>query len=109
MRTVQPVSPGEMLEEEFLKPLNISVVMLASKLGLSEGYTRALLDGEVKVTPELSRRLADYFGMSEMFFYRLQEDIDSRNARIALTDSLLVNSLGYPESVRVESDTLLPV
>lgn len=77
---------GEVIIEEFMKPLGISTSTLASNLGLSTTYTRALLDGKVKVTPELSKRLADYFGMSELFFFRLQNDIDSRNAKIALID-----------------------
>ncbi len=59
---------GEVLIEEFMKPLNINAVMLADRLGLSLVYVRALLNGEVKVTPELSKILADYFGMSEQFF-----------------------------------------
>lgn len=78
---------GKVIVEEFMKPLGISTVTLADNLGLSTTYTRALLDGNVKVTPELSKRLADYFGMSELFFFRLQNDIDSRNGEIALIDS----------------------
>lgn len=78
---------GEIIVEEFMKPLGISTATLAGNLGLSTTYTRAILDGDVKVTPELSKRLADCFGMSELFFYRLQRDIDSRNAKFALIDS----------------------
>ena len=78
---------GEVLVEEFMKPLNMSTATLADNLGLSLKYIRALLDGQVKVTPELSKRLADCFGMSELFFFRLQNDIDSRNTKFALIDS----------------------
>ena len=78
---------GEVIFEEFMKPLNISTAMLATKLGLTTTYTRALLDGEIKITPELSKRLADCFGMSELFFFRLQRNIDNRNAKIALIDN----------------------
>ena len=73
---------GEVLLEEFMKPLDISTVMLANKLGLSVVYVRALLDGEVKIKPELSKRLAEFFGMSELFFFRLQKNIVCRNARL---------------------------
>ena len=75
-------SVGEVIVEEFMKPLNISAIMLADSLGLSATDTRALLNGDIQITPELSKRLADYFGMSELFFFRLQKDIDSRNARL---------------------------
>ena len=78
---------GEVIVEEFLKPLDISTSMLADSLGLSVTYTRALLDGKVKVTPELSKKLAECFGMSELFFFRLQNDIDTRNAKTALINS----------------------
>lgn len=78
---------GEVILEEFMKPLNFSTAMLADNLGLSATYTRALLDGSVKITPELSKKLADCFGMSELFFFRLQRDIDNRNAKIALIDN----------------------
>ena len=78
---------GEVIVEEFMKPLDISPAMLANSLGLSTTYTHALLDGEVKVTPELSKRLADYFGMSELFFFRLQQDIDARNTNITQENS----------------------
>ena len=79
--TLATPTVGEVIIEEFMKPLNISTVMLADKLGLSIVYVSALLNGEEKVTPEMSRRLSKCFGMSELFFFRLQEDIDSRNAR----------------------------
>ena len=83
-RTINEYIPtptvGEVIVEEFMKPLGISTATFAGNLGLSATYTSALLDGNVKVTLELSKRLADYFGMSEFFFYRLQNDIDSRNA-----------------------------
>ena len=78
---------GEVIFEEFMKPLNMTIVTLADNLGLSVTYTRALLDGEMKVTPELSKRLSDCFGMSELFFFRLQRNIDNRNAKIALIDN----------------------
>lgn len=71
---------GEIIAEEFLKPLNMSENTLAKGIGLSEQLTRAILEGNVQVTPELSKRLSSFFGMSEMFFYRLQQDINERNA-----------------------------
>ena len=70
---------GEIITEEFLKPLNMSESSLAKGIGLSEQLTRAILEGNVQVTPELSRRLSAFFGMSELFFYRLQQDINARN------------------------------
>ena len=70
---------GEIVIEEFMKPLNISPVMLAEKIDLPENYICELLDGHVQVTPELSKKIADFFGMSPLFFFRLQTDINNRN------------------------------
>ena len=74
---------GEIIVEEFMKPLNMSVDTLAKGIGLSENRTIELLDGDIQITPELSKRLSAFFGMSELFFYRLQQDIDRRNAVFA--------------------------
>ena len=71
---------GEIITEEFLNPLNISMTTLAEGIGLSEQFTRELLEGNIQVTPTLSRRLSVFFGMSELFFYRLQQDINARNS-----------------------------
>ena len=81
-RYIKTPTVGEIITEEFMKPLNISLETLASNTSLSETYLQAILNNEVKVTPETSMKLADYFGMSELFFYKLQKDIDKRNARL---------------------------
>lgn len=73
---------GEIITEEFLNPLNISRATLAKGIGLSEQHTVELFEGNLQVTPELSKRLSAFFGMSELFFYRLQQDIDVRNAHV---------------------------
>ncbi|MBQ2615354.1 MAG: HigA family addiction module antidote protein [Synergistaceae bacterium] len=81
---------GEIIVEEFLKPLNISRVTLARIIGLSEHQTKELLEGNAQVTPELSKRLSSFFGMSELFFYRLQQNINTRNAGFAYRKLALV-------------------
>ena len=64
---------GEILREEFMQPLSLSAT------GISESIMKGIVEGSVKVTPEISQRLSFYFGMSELFFYRLQMKIDERN------------------------------
>lgn len=70
---------GEILLEEFMQPLSLSLSALSKETGISESTMKGILEGEVKVTPEISQRLSFYFGMSELFFYRLQLKIDARN------------------------------
>ena len=69
---------GEIIIEEFMRPLNMSVKTLANGIKETEYETLELLEGRVAVTPELSQKLAKYLGMSDMFFYHLQKDIDMR-------------------------------
>ena len=71
---------GEIITEEFLKPLNMNEYTLAKGIGLPERLTKEFLKGNIQVTPALSRRLSVFFGMSETFFYRLQQDVNERNA-----------------------------
>ena len=73
---------GEIIAEEFMKPLNMSVEVLAEGIELSEYETLELLEGCLSITPELSQKLSKFFGLSDMFFYRLQKNIDMRNARL---------------------------
>lgn len=90
---------GEIITEEFLNPLNMSSHTLAKGIGLSEQYTIELLEGNVQVTPELSRRLSAFFGMSELFFYRLQQNINERNA--ILVDRELRDTPNVPVSLPI--------
>lgn len=70
---------GEILLEEFMQPLSLSMSALSKETGISESTMKGIIEGSVKVTPEISQRLSFYFGMSELFFYRLQMKIDERN------------------------------
>ena len=70
---------GEIITDEFMKPLNMSIEVLAKGIELSEYETHELLSGRLYVTPELSGKLSQFFGMSEFFFYRLQKNLDMRN------------------------------
>ena len=56
-------SVGEILTEEFMKPLNMSIEILSSGIGLSEYKTLELLLGHLSVTPEISQRLSKYLGI----------------------------------------------
>ena len=70
---------GEIIADEFMKPLNMSIEVLAKDIELSEYETHELLSGRLSVAPELSVKLSQFFGMSEFFFYRLQKNLDMRN------------------------------
>lgn len=73
---VPPTHPGEMLLEEFLKPLGISQSAFAIRLGVSFPRLNELIRGKRGVTPDTALRLARVTGMSADFWLGLQQDWD---------------------------------
>lgn len=67
-----PTHPGEMLLEEFVKPLNISQTALAEWLGISYPRLNELIHGKRGMTPDTALRLEQVFGMSAQFWLNLQ-------------------------------------
>ncbi len=71
-----PTHPGEMLLEEFLRPLGISQSALAVRLGVSFPRLNEIIRGKRGVTPDTALRLAHVVGMSADFWLGLQQDCD---------------------------------
>ena len=67
-----PTHPGEMLMEEFLKPLDISQVELAKLIGVSYPRVNELIHGKRGMTPDTALRLERLFGMEAQFWLNLQ-------------------------------------
>lgn len=71
-----PTHPGEMLLEEFLKPLGMTQVEFAQRLGVSYPRLNEIIKGRRSVTPDTALRLARVLGMSAEFWLGLQQDWD---------------------------------
>ena len=71
-----PTHPGEMLLEEFLKPLGITQTAFALRLGVSFPRLNEVINGKRSVTPDTALRLARVTGMSADFWLGLQQDWD---------------------------------
>lgn len=69
-----PTHPGEMLLEEFLKPLGISQSAFAARLGISFARLNEIIRAKRGVTPDTALRLAHVLGMSAEFWLGLQQD-----------------------------------
>jgi len=80
-KTLPNVHPGEVLLEEFLKPMAISQNRLARDVGVSPRRINEIVLGKRAVTAETAIRLARYFGTSERFWLGLQTDYDLEEAR----------------------------
>ncbi len=68
--------PGIFLEEEFLKPFNITAYRLAKDIGVTPMRISEILRGKRRISANTGLRLAKYFGMSEGYFLRLQAQYD---------------------------------
>lgn len=78
-----PIHPGEMLLEEFLKPLQLTQRDLADGIRVPYQRVNELVKGRRGVTPSTALRLAKYFGMSPGFWLNLQLRWDLYHARAA--------------------------
>lgn len=74
--SLPPTHPGEMLLEEFLKPLGVSQSAFAVRLGVSFPRLNEIIRGKRSVTPDTALRLARVTGMSADFWLGLQQDWD---------------------------------
>lgn len=80
--------PGEILLEEFLKPMALSQTALARALGVPPRRINEIVLGKRAVTADTDLRLGRYFGLSEGFFLRLQADHDLMARRRQIGDKL---------------------
>jgi len=71
-----PTHPGEMLFEEFVKPLGLTQTELARRLGVSYPRLNEIIKGRRSVTPDTALRLSHVLGMSADFWLGLQQDWD---------------------------------
>jgi addiction module HigA family antidote len=71
-----PVHPGEVLLEEFLKPMGISQNQLALKIGVPARRINEIVLGKRRITADTALRLARYFGTTAKFWLGLQTDYD---------------------------------
>jgi addiction module HigA family antidote len=88
MRTVLPVSPGEMLEEEFLKPLGLTKYRLAKDIGVPAQRIGEIVSGKRAITADTDLRLCRYFGLSDGWWLRGQVAYDTAVAKEALQEQL---------------------
>jgi len=86
MKRLPNVHPGEVLFEEFLKPLSISQNRLARDLKVPPRRVNEIVLAKRAITPDTALRLARYFGTSERFWLGLQLDYDLEEAQRAIGD-----------------------
>ena len=75
-KKLAPIHPGEVLLEEFLKPMGVSQNHLAMKIGVPARRINEIVLGKRRITADTALRLARYFGTSAKFWIGLQMDYD---------------------------------
>jgi addiction module HigA family antidote len=83
-----PVSPAEMLREEFMNPLGLSNYRLAKEIGVPAQRIGEILAGRRGITADTDLRLCRVFGLSDGWWLRLQADYDVQLARVKLAPQL---------------------
>lgn len=83
-----PIHPGEILLEDFLKPMGITQYRLAKDIGVPQRRIGEIVAGKRAITVDTGLRLARYFGMNDNFWVGLQIDHDTAIAKVALVDVL---------------------
>lgn len=85
---LNPVHPGEVLLEEFLKPMSLSQNRLSLAIGVHPRRINEIVLGKRRITADTALRLARYFGTSPQFWMGLQNDYDLDVAADTLGDRL---------------------
>lgn len=88
MRKVPYPHPGEILLEEFLKPMGITQYRLAKEIGVPQRRIGEIVAGSRGVTADTGLRFARFFGMSEGFWIGLQMDYDTAQTKDVLSKTL---------------------
>ena len=88
MRKLKPVTPGELLLEEFLKPMGISQYRLAKEIGVPAQRIGDIVAGKRTITADTDLRLCRFFGLSNGYWLRAQVMHDTEVAERALVAEL---------------------
>ena len=88
MRKVPYPRPGEILLEEFLKPMEITQYRLAKEIGVPQRRIGQIVAGKRAVTADTGLRLSRFFDMSDAFWIGLQMDYDAAKAKDSLAKTL---------------------
>ncbi|MCC6948302.1 MAG: HigA family addiction module antidote protein [Bradyrhizobiaceae bacterium] len=87
-RKLPPMHPGEVLREEFMKPMNLTAYAIAKAIGVPRTRIERIADEKIGITADTALRLAKYFGNSAEFWLNLQSRFDMLTAERALASEL---------------------
>ena len=80
-KPLEPIHPGEILYEEFMKPMEVSINALAREIAVPLDRISDIVNGKRSITADTALRLGKYFGVSPELWLGLQVDYDLRVAK----------------------------
>lgn len=86
---IKPVTPGEILLEEFMTPMNLTKYRLAKDIGVSAQRIGQIILGKRAISADTDLRLSRYFGLSEGYWLRLQNRHDVELEKLKIEDQLM--------------------
>ena len=86
MERLKNIHPGEILIEEFLKPMQISAYKLAKEIDIPQTRISQIIKGNRRITADTALRFSYYFGNSAKFWLGLQDDYDLEDERLKKVD-----------------------
>ncbi len=89
MRNIDPVTPGELLKEEFLEPMGITQYRLAKEIGVPAQRIGEIVAGNRSITADTDLRLCRFFGLSNGYWLRAQAAYDTEVAELVLAEQLI--------------------
>ena len=87
-RKLDPIHPGEVLLEDFMKPMGISINRLAREIAVPPGRISGIVNGKRAISADTALRLGKYFGVSPEIWTGLQADYDLRVAQRTIWPSI---------------------
>ena len=85
---LKPISPGELLREEFLLPMGLSQYRVAKEIGVPPQRISEIISGKRAISADTDLRLCRFFGLSNGYWLRAQAAFDSEVAEVLLTKAL---------------------
>ena len=89
MNKLKNIHPGEVLLEEFLKPLEVSAYKLSKEVGIPQNRTSQIINGKRRITADTALRFSKFFNNSAKFWLGLQNDFDIEEGMNEIKDELL--------------------
>ncbi len=100
---IEPIHPGEILQEDFLIPMNISAYKLAKETFIDQTRVSEIIRGKRSITIDTALRFARFFGTTPEFWINIQTQYDMENKEVELAPELIrIHPLGLVVSQQLQ-------